>query len=284
MTSQVAVFSVTSESLSDRTFPIAVWLQEALDEVNGKTLAMNYRDLGINTYIGLWLWPIEDWAWNGYSVQTAQALKNAGMKVYAGEDKDVVDWINAHPEFQDTIVGYLLGDEPDMNRDSGVPQVAAANTPAARKAKGDTLKALDSTRPIYANFGKPFTKDAWYGNENGSTRTKAGDLALYVAPTDIISSYFYGITDPWELPENPGIWTYGRAVRNTKKYSGSRPVWGFVEASGPWADETSSNWMYRKMPPSFIMPIVWNMVINGAQGVEYYCHDFSPAPYNKGKN
>ncbi len=270
--------------LSDRTFTLAVWLQEALDTVKGKTLAQNYKEIGINTYAGLWMWPREDWAWKGFSVQTARALKDAGIKAYAGDDKNAVDWINGHPEFQNTIIGYLLGDEPDMNRNSGIKSVADENLPAAWKAKGDALRALDKKRPIYANFGKPFAKDVWYKTEHGAAgSTQEKDFALYVAPTTVISSDFYGITDPYEPPENHGIWTYGRAVRNTRKYSGGRPVWGFVETSGPSRDASSSNWMYQKIPPSLIMPIVWNMIINGAQGIVYFCHDFSPGPSNKGK-
>jgi hypothetical protein len=274
----------SASDLSDRTFTLAVWLQEAVDKLNDKTLARNYKDIGINTYAGLWMWPAEDWAWKGYSVLTAQALKDAGIKAYAGNDRAAVDWITNHPEFHDTIIGYLLGDEPDMNRNSGIKSVGDANIPVAWKAMGDALRALDNKRPVYANFGKPFSKDVWYKTENGAAgSTKERDFALYVAPTSVISSDFYGITDPYEPPENHGVWTYGRAVRNTIKYAGGRPVWGFVETSGPWRDATSKNWMCQKMPPSLIMPIVWNMIINGASGIAYFCHDFSPGPSNKGK-
>jgi hypothetical protein len=34
--------------------------------------------------------------------------------------------------------------------------------------------------------------------------------------------------------------------------------------------------MFQRMPPALIMPIVWNMVINGSKGILYFCHDFSP--------
>lgn len=268
--------------LSDRTFTLGVWMQGSDKTLNGKTIAQNYKDIGINTYVGLWKWPTEDWAYPGYSVAIAKTLKDAGIKAYAGNDAAAVSWHEEHPEYDDVIVGYLLGDEPDMKRNSGVPEEAAANTPLAWHAAGDALLSLDSTRPVQANFGKPFAKDLWYGTENGSTGSKASDFGHYVAPTTIISSDYYGITDPWEPPENHGIWTYGRAVRNTRKYAASRPVWGVVEASAPWKDATSDRWMFQRMPPSLIMPIVWNMVVNGAQGVVYFCHDFSPGPSNKG--
>ncbi|MDM7987079.1 MAG: hypothetical protein QUS13_07085 [Smithella sp.] len=272
------------EDLSDRTFTFAVWLQDAIATFNKKTIAQNYKDIGINTFVGLWKWPAEDWTYRGFSVATAKALKDAGMKAYAGNNKAAVDWINNHPEFQDTVVGYLLGDEPDMNRNSGVKSVADANTPLAWKARGDALRALDKKRPIYANFGKPIAKDSWYGKEYGAKgSTKEKDFSMYVSPTTVLSSDYYGITDPYEQPRNHGIWTYGRSIRNTKKYAGGRTVWGFVEASGPWKNASSDKWMYQKMQPTLIMPIVWNMVINGAQGIVYFCHDFSPGGSNKGK-
>jgi hypothetical protein len=278
--SKPAILTVIPASLSNRSFVFGVWLQEPATTYNGKTLAQNYSEIGINTFIDLWSWPEETDMYAGYALDSMQALKDAGMNVYAGNNEAAVNWINAHPEFWNIFKGYVLGDEPDMLRDSGVPQQAAANTPLAWKALGDELLSHDSTRDVYANFGKPFSKDVWYGNENGQTGSQESDFELYVSPTDIISSDFYGITDPWENPNNHGIWTYGRSVKNTIKWANhdgnSRPAWGFVETSAPWTDASSNNWMYQRMPPSLIMPIVWNMVISGAQGILYFCHDFSP--------
>jgi hypothetical protein len=264
------------QNISSLEFPVGVWMQQPTFEINSVSIAKHYKDIGINTFVGLWLWPREDWAWPGYTVQTAALLKNYSMKAYAGEEPNATIWINAHPEFDSTIIGYILGDEPDMNRDSGVPEQAAANTPLAWKAKGDLLIAADSSRPIYANFGKPFAKDSWYGNENGQTGSKESDFGYYMSPTDIVSSDFYGITDPYEQTSNHGIWTYGRAVTNTIKYAGSRPVLGFLEVSAPWYDgDGSQSQLYTMMQPSLINPIVWNLVVHGASGIIYFCHTFS---------
>ncbi|MBP7736603.1 MAG: hypothetical protein KA369_11565 [Spirochaetes bacterium] len=264
---------------SDKAFVFGVWLQGPENMLNGKTIAQNYKDIGINTFIDLWNWPSEKDMYPGYAIESMQALKDSGMNVYAGNDAAAVNWIKAHPEFWDIFKGYVLGDEPDMNRNSGIQSQADANTPLAWKALGDSLLALDNTREVYANFGKPFAKDAWYTTDYGQTGSQESDFELYVTPTSVISSDFYGITDPWENPENHGIWTYGRAVRNTRKYANygrMRPVWGFVEASAPWTNASNTNWMFQRMPPSYIMPIAWNMVINGAKGILYFCHDFSP--------
>jgi hypothetical protein len=234
-----------------------VWLQSPDDYYNGLTGAQNYKALGVNTFMGLWNWPSETDMYPGYAVASMQAIKDADMKVYAGMGQEAVDWITGHPEFDDIFLGYLLGDEPDMNR-----WTSEAACPEAWNAAGDALIALDSTRGRYANFGKPFAENEWYGSEPCNTGSKESDFALYVEPTTIISSDFYGITDPWESPENHGIWTYGRAVRNTIRYAENRPVLGFVEVSAPWPDATNENWMYQRMQASLVMPIVWNMMIN----------------------
>ncbi len=257
-------------------FIFGVWMQSSIAKHDGITVAQQYKNIGINTYMGLWQWPSEAVMYSGWAEDSMEALKNAGLKVFAGNDKAAVDWINSHPEYDDTFLGYLLGDEPDMFRNSGDPAVAEENSPIGWHAFGSRLLIKDSTRPVYANFGKPFAKDVWYSSYYGSTGSQASDCAHYVAPISAMSSDFYGITDPWELPENHGIWTYGRAVRNTIKYADGKPVWGFVEASAPWHDASSTKWMFQRMQADLIGPIVWNMVVNGAVGVVYFCHDFSP--------
>lgn len=281
-TSNAALLAVTPASLADRSFVFGVWLQSPESMFNGKTMAQTYKDIGINTYIGLWNWPGEVDMYPGYALASMQALKDAGMNVYTGNDQAAVNWINAHPEFWGIFKGYVLGDEPDMNRNSVIPAEREASTPAAWEALGELLLSYDSTREVYANFGKPFAKDEWHGieYEYGSLGSQEADFECYIGPTDVISSDLYGITDPWEFPENHGIWTYGRSVKNTIKWASHdgkpRPVWGVLEASAPWTHASSDNWMFQRMPPSYIMPTVWNMVISGARGAMYFCHDFSP--------
>ncbi len=272
-------YLVLSGDLEDRSFPVGVWMQASEKVLEGKTVAQRYKEIGVNLYIGLWKWPAEDWAYSGYTLEVAKTLKENELKAYAGNDQAAVDWINAHPEYQDTIIGYLLGDEPDMKRNSGVASEAAANTPEAWNARGVALRAADGTRPIYANFGKPLAKDAWYGNEYGSTGSKASDFNLYLSPCDVVSSDLYGITDPWERLENHGIWIYGRSVENLGKWANGKPVYGYLEASAPWknaADDPGANWMFQRMPPSYVKPAVWNMIVHGADGYIFFCHDFSP--------
>jgi hypothetical protein len=256
-------------------FPIGVWLQSPIRQRNGVNNAVNYQGIGINTFLGLWQWPDESWAYPGYSVAVAQALKSAGLKAYAGSGQAAVTWIQNHPEFTSTFQGYLLGDEPDMNKVSGDPNLAAASMPNAWETAGDALRSADPARVRYANFGKGFALDPWVGYHLIPGPAQADDFAKYTEPTTVVSSDYYAITDPYEALEQHGVWGYGRVVDNTRKNAGGRPVWGFVEASAPFSQGKTANNLAAHMPPSLINPIVWEMIVHGADGIAYFCHDFS---------
>lgn len=269
----VSPIAVTSSGAVQ--YPIGVWMQDPLRVRNNQINAVNYKNIGINTFFGLWGWPSEAAKYPGYDLPAAQALQANGMKVYAGSDQTAVDWNNANPQFASTFVGYLLGDEPDMNKVSGDATLAAASMPDAWKAAGDALHAADPSRLIYANFGKGFALDPWGGYHVNPGPTEADDFAKYVEPISVMSSDYYAVTDPYEALSDHGIWGYGRAVTNTIRNAGSRPVYGFVEASAPFTQGQVANNLAGTMPPAMIMPAVWEMVVHGAQGIIYFCHDFS---------
>jgi hypothetical protein len=279
-----AVALSPSPSLGSGVFTFGVWSQNPLQQRNGRNNTLNFKDIGINTFVGLARWPSENWAYPGYSLACATALQVADMKVIAGSAEDPslrdssaasgftgLQWNLAHPEFASTFTGYQLGDEPDMNNTNSI------NTPDYWVSLGAAIRASDTTRDIYTNFGKPFAIPVTYYKPIGAS--KAADFAKYISPNTIVSCDYYGITDPYEAQSSHGVWTYGRAIANIKQYALSRQIWGFVEASAPWHDNdgTEANKLYDRMPAALIMPIVWNMVIQGATGIIYFCHDFSSA-------
>jgi len=179
-----------------------VFLQSPTRMRDGKNNAQNYRDIGMTTFLGLWEWPSETNMGGGYNLVAAKALKDAGMKAYAGNTQAAVNWINANPGYATTFVGYTLGDEPDMNKVNG----GSADQPDAWKANGEALRAADPTRELYGNFGKGFALDPWVGYHVGPGPTQADDFGKYVSPLSVITSDFYGITNPWEPPSSHGIW------------------------------------------------------------------------------
>jgi len=273
--SNAATLTVLSGQSLAGEFPFGVWLQSPTRTRGGKTNAENYRDIGITIFIGLWEWPSETNMGTGYDLPAAQALKDNGLKAIAGNDQSAVDWINAHPDFASTFTGYLLGDEADMNKVSGDPAVAAASMPDAWQSTGDAMRTADPTRERYANFGKGFALDPWVGYHINPGPTQADDFAKYIEPTTFISSDYYAITDPYEALEDHGIWGYGRAVTNTINNADGLPVWGFVEGSAPFPEGKVANNLAARMPANLIYSAIWEMVAHGANGVIYFCHDFS---------
>lgn len=271
--------TVVSAIEETKKITIGVWMQSPTRERNGIPNVITYKKLGINTYIGLWQWPTENWAYSGYTMKTAKALKENGMKVYAGNNDSAVEWNKNNPDYADTFIGYMLGDEADMFKVNYNPDDPASvekwswTLPDNWKSAGDDLKMKDPTREIYANFGKPFA-GGHYSPMPGSTREL--DFEKYVGPTNVYSCDFYGMTDPYEARNNHGIWTYGRAVKNAIKHSGGRPVLGFLEVSSPWKISDNEKQLAKEMRAEWVKPIVWNMIISGAKGIVYFCHNFLP--------
>ena len=276
-TSEPASLSVLAPGAA--VFPIGVWMQGPLrtrdlgtgaGSVNN---AANYKSIGVNIFVGLWQFPAEGWAWSGYTAAAAQALLDNGLTAYAGNNQAAVDWIDAHPQFTTVFAGYMLGDEPDMNKVNN----DAAAMPDAWQAAGDALRTADPNRGVYANFGKGFALDPWVGYHVGPGPTQADDFAKYVEPLTVMSSDYYAITNPYEAAAQHGVWGFGRAVDNTIANAGGRPVWGFLESSNPWntSGVTTPPQMEGRMTAELIMPSVWEMVVHGAQGIIYFCHDFS---------
>jgi hypothetical protein len=229
----------------------------------GRNNAVNYKNVGVNTFVGLWEFPTDSAQYAGWSVKAMQTLKDNGLRALAGRDPS---WVKAHPEFSGTLLGYALGDEPDMNKVNG----DARDQPDNWKAAGDAIAAADPAHERYANFGKGLCLDPWVGYHGD----EAVDFPKYVEPETIVSCDYYAVTDPYEALNQHGVWGYGRGVEGMKRWAAGRPVWGFVEASAPFREGKQSNNIAGRMPPSLIDPSVWMMVIHGADGVEYFCHDF----------
>ena len=250
-------------------FPIGVWLQNPVRMRDMKlgdgkqTNAANYKKLGVNLFVGLWGFPDDDGMYPGYSIDAATELKKEGLLVIAG-DSVMSEWPSGFTDFSDIFIGYLVGDEPDMK---GV-------TPDEWKKKAAILRAKDPDRLIYGNLGKGAAFDRWPGYKVVDGSSYEVDMQTYTSALDVASSDYYGITDPWEPLSNHGVWTYGKAISNVKKRSTSNlPVWGYLEVSAE-ATLVNSNQIIERMPPELVLPAAWNMIIHGASGIIYFCHQF----------
>ena len=230
----------TSESAQ---FPIGVWIQDPTRIRGGQNNAVNYKAVGVNTFVGLWDFPAEA------ATARMQAAQNAGMKVIAGTD---TNWIKSHPEFADTFQGYLLGDEPDL--------AGTEESPDAWKARGDAIRAADPDRDLYGNFGRSICDYPNFGY-SGDPNT---DFPKYTAPLTIASCGMYSMTD---TSSSTGMWDYGEGVDNLERWAPGKKVWGFVEGSAPFEDG-------GRITATQLKQAAWQIVVHGADGLQYFCHDF----------
>ena len=225
--------------------PIAVWLQNP-------NRAVEYRNIGVNRYLGLWQWPGPNAAENRVALQQ---LKNAGLEVWPDWSQAGLSFVNANPDLASTVTGWLLGDEPDMAH--------AFETPAAVNQRVQAAEQADPARTKYLNFG--FSYCAWPTKNAGVSED---GLYQYLQGLDAVSCDWYALSGSIDElgVESNAVWAYGAGLDHMERYSDGRAVYGFLEGG-----KLSQN----KISPANIRRVVWNLIVSGADGINYFCHDFS---------
>ncbi|MEU4695274.1 beta-galactosidase [Actinoplanes sp. NPDC023714] len=243
-------------------FPIGVWLQDPNRERDGKKNSVNYKNAGINTFLGQWEFPTRE-----DSAARLRTLREDGLYVFAGDEVGTAAVMDGSLAETEGLTGYHLGDEQDMSTN---PKHI---TPKEVTEQAQRIKALDPSRPIYNNWGKAFALYPWVGAHDD----EAG-LKQYCSEVDISSSDYYAATDGYEPADKHLPNYYGQAVTNTRNLCGaSKPAWGFVETGHPFAD-APGNWPpFSKdgtIEPAAVEAAVWSMLAHGANGIVYFVHDF----------
>jgi hypothetical protein len=231
-------------------FTVGVWLQDPAGN------AKDYKEMGVNTFVGLWNWPNDGDAYPGWAKDSLDALAREDLVAYGGLTPTAVRQ-TLSMKHNKQVVGWMAGDEPDMQN----------VTPEQWTQNIEAMKAVED-RPVYGNFGQGFSGfDWWYGHLTDETR------AAYCAPVDIASFDFYGMTNQKlpETPEHRGPWTYGRGVDNLEKACPGKPTWAFVEVTEPSP-------VAKAATPEGIRAAAWNAIVHGADGLEYFIHDFNCNP------
>lgn len=242
-------------------FPIAVWLQSP-----GR--AQSYKDIGINLYIGLWQGPTE--------TQLNQ-LEAVNMAVICNQNQYALDNLQ---RYQDTIVGWMYIDEPDnAQKWDGSDEWGRCYLPSELVDIYDDIVAHDPTRPVYVNFGQGVVEGTgylgrWYldeahlgpGNDySGENYSKYYTEASEAA--DILSFDIYPIASGYG---SENLWYVGQGISNLKNWSlEEKPTWCWIETtriSGTVKPTTEQ-----------VRAEVWMAIINGATGIGYFCHEFSPS-------
>ncbi|MFC6090936.1 hypothetical protein [Saccharothrix lopnurensis] len=237
-------------------FPITVWMQDPSGVEHGEKLGRAFPRIGVDLGIGLW----EDEWW--YLRQ--EGLYETDWRVYV--DPVRVDTVLADTAHARNYVGYLVADEPDMNKVYG-DVFNPDMQPSAILAAADRVRARDPSRPTYLNFspwmGTP-TGEIGYGHVE---RSYEEDMRTYCSAADIASADYYAWTHP-DRNHTVGAYAYGEVIDTMRKWCGpDKPLYGFVETGHPHTHG-------EIIDADQLEAAVWNTVLHGATGINYFAHSF----------
>jgi hypothetical protein len=221
-------------------FPIGVWLQSPAH-------ALDYKAIGINTFIGLWNGPTE--------AQLAE-LANNGMYVVAAQNEVALASVN-----RGAIKGWLHTDEPDNAQPIGLGLHGTCIPAATVVRRTQEMKSRDPTRPVMINFGQGVANEFWWGRGPCT-----GDKQYYsIAAQDagILSFDIYPVAT--NIPQVKGKLEFvARGVTNLMNAAvNGQKVWAAIEAAGP-------------VTAAQLRSEVWMAIIHGASGIVYFVHESAP--------
>jgi len=228
-------------------FPIAVWLQSPAK-------AQQYRDAGINVFVGLWRGPTDE---------QLQQLKAAGIRVICSQNQTGL----AHRN-DPTIVAWMHGDEPDNAQSLGSGKgYGPPILPEKIVASYQRLRAADPNRPVLLNLGQGVAWDNYIGR--GVRRNHPEDYPEYVKGCDIASIDIYPAAhDNAEIAGN--LWYVAHGVERLKQWAQGRPVWNCIECT------RIHNKQQHKATPQQVRCEVWMSLIHGSTGIIYFVHEWQP--------
>jgi hypothetical protein len=253
-------------------FPTGVWLQSASRQEGGVDNAINYQNLGIQMEIG---------DWNGVPSADYTAIVNDHWTAVPGPggggtfglDSPFVDMqtIKANAGFSSVTKEWLMYDEADLN--SVNYAVNNELTPRAYAAEAATVKAADPTRPVFGPFGQDMANENWVGYQaqhESPPQTYDDAMRTYCSNVDILTADDYAYSEPpgYNGEQSRGAYTYGAEIDNMKAHCApTKLTWGIVETGQPCSSCFT-------ITPDQIQKAAWDMIVHGANGLEYFVHDF----------
>ena len=228
-------------STNPNFFPIGVWLQSPPN-------VQEYKNIGVNMFIGFY----------GSLDQTSLSqLAAAQMPLVPGQNS-----VGLTSPQRNWIQGWDGTDEPDNAQPNGSGGYGPCIPPSQVVAAYTAIKANDTTRPVFLNFGRGAADVNWPGR--GSC---TGDTSYYPAAIpggDVITFDIYPVSD-----YNGQLELMATGVINLKTWSnGTKIIWNFVEASSINGGAPPT--------PAQERAEVWMSLIHGSQGIMYFVHQFSP--------
>jgi hypothetical protein len=234
-------------SSDPKYFPIAVWLQAPSN-------AMNYINIGINFYIGLWEGPTED---------QLNELNTTGMNVIATQN--ITGLTNPN---NNIIRGWSQQDEPDNAQPDGSGGYLPCISPDVIQGLYRDMRTADPSRPVYLNFGQGVANEEWVGR--GVCTGQDEDYPEYITGADIISFDIYPAVSSYDNVAS-NLWYVAYGVKRLRQWADyKKPVW-------VWIETTHINNLLVRPTPHQVRAEVWMAIIHGAMGIGYFAHEFQPS-------
>jgi hypothetical protein len=231
-------------------FPIAVWLQGTWHAPN------RLAQMGINVYVG------NNAEVNALTAGDLQTLQASGIYAIVGQDAVGLANINSP-----ALIGWWMSpDEPDNAQSNGIGGYGPPVDPSTIMARYRSMKAADSTRPVYLGLGQGVAYNGWTGRGSNPPPESS-----YVPASDIISFDIYPYNGCSKERDICGkFWLNAFGIDRLRQWSThNQAVWTWIETtkmhgvSGPAPTQTASQ--------------VWLSLIHGANGIGYFIHVFRPS-------
>jgi hypothetical protein len=224
-------------------FPIGVWVQSPEN-------AEAYRQIGINTYVGLWKGPTEE--------QLTQ-LTDAGLSVICAQNEVG----RAHID-DPTIIAWMHGDEPDNAQRQADGSWGGPVPIEEIAANYERLRANDPHRPVWLNLGQGVANDEWVGRA-----APYETYPNYVAASDIVSFDVYPVSGIRKDDGENYLWYVAKGVERLRAWGhDKKTVWNIIETTRINSE--------RGPTPAQVETEVWMSLIHGSRGIIYFAHEWNP--------
>jgi hypothetical protein len=227
-------------------FPIAVWLQS-------ESNAQKYKDIGVNTFVGLWEGPTE---------AQLSALTKVGMPAICAQSGVWASHLS-----DPMILSWMHDDEPDNAQPDGKGGYLPCIDPSVIVTRYTTFKSNDATRPVFLNLGQGVANVDWVGR--GTCTGKVAMYPEYAKGADILSFDVYPVNNN-DASHNQ-LWLVASGVDRLRQASSYKKiVWNWIEVTAIDAQPAS------KPTPQQVKAEVWMSLIHGSMGIGYFCHIIGP--------
>lgn len=232
-------------------FPIAVWLQQPQN-------AAAFKAIGINTFVGLSHPPT--------AAGLAQ-LESHGIYLVLEQTPEALAQMDSQ-----VIRGWLHIDEPDNAQPDGKGGHGDCLFPKEIIRRYDEMRSRDATRPVYLGFGQGVANPYWIGRGVKCSAIAPAEYYKHASlGADIVAFDIYPVAEVRQAHVMGRLELVGRGVKNLKQWAPpGTPVWADIETTHIYNPT-------RRPMPNEIYSEVWIAIINGANGINYFVHEWKPS-------